>query len=108
MGTENSGGLLPKTGEYPERVYSRSVPGDGPQAVTRIVLGPRFFEIAFAEVDETTHPACDAGVLWVLGVVQDQVDIQARRYRTAFIYLGRSRHPVGGKASNTSSRVMRR
>ena len=26
----------------------------------------------------------------------------------AAIYLGRSRHPVGGKASNTSSRVMRR
>ena len=31
---------MPKTGEYPWRVYvSRSVPGDGPQAVPRIVRG---------------------------------------------------------------------
>src|SRR5713101_7926741 len=36
----NSGGLLPKTGEYPWRVYvSRSRPRRRSQAVTRIVLG---------------------------------------------------------------------
>jgi len=36
----NSGGLLPKTGQYPWRVYvSRSRPRRRSQAVTRIVLG---------------------------------------------------------------------
>src|SRR5713101_2046481 len=65
----NSGGLLPKTGEYPWRVYvSRSRPRRRSQAVTRIMLGyppkqtgaPRRSDVGTARAEPQSAPQGDS------------------------------------------------